>query len=83
MAEQRGDQIGQADADVGNRREQDQRLPELEWKEPSFEPQARHEHQRERDEKDQPYLPAAHPEMPGARHEPGNGGDQVFVGGWP
>ena len=55
---------------VGNRLEADEQVRHLEGKEAALERQANREHQRQRDEEDQPFLTAAQPQMAGAGHHP-------------
>ena len=45
---------GDADAEVGERREADQRIGQVERKQPAADREADREHQRQRDEEDQP-----------------------------
>ena len=59
------------------RRERDQWLRHVEWKQAPFQPEPEHEHQREGDQEDNPLLTPAQPEMSGPRHEPGNGAEQI------
>ena len=57
---------GSADAEVGERREADERLGQIERKQAAVNREADREHQRQRDEKDQALRPAAEPQVAGA-----------------
>src|SRR5687767_6931854 len=55
-ARQLGDEVREADADVRERRQRDERLRQLERKEAPLDPQPEREHQRQGDEEDDPLL---------------------------
>ena len=67
---------GDADAEIGEGREADQRLRQIERKQPAVKREADREHQRQRDEKDQPLGPPPEPQMTGAGNGPGREAQQ-------
>jgi hypothetical protein len=90
-AESLGHEIRQADAEVGARRQADERIAEVEREDAALNPQADGEHHRKQHEERQTLLHPALPEMAGtghrprrrANHECWSGGDRPRRGGHP
>src|SRR5262249_20014656 len=70
VPERRRDEIREPDAEVGHRRERDERIAELDRREPAANRYADREHQRKRDEKDETLRPAPEPQVTRAGHCP-------------
>ena len=70
VAERAGDEVRDADADVGDGGKADQPLRHVEREQPPLQRQAEREHQRQSDEEDESLRPPAEPQVPGAGHRP-------------
>src|SRR5262245_36670675 len=75
------DEVREADAEVCDECQRNERLGDLKREETALEPQAIHEHQRQRYEEDDPLLPPTLQEVSETRNHPGSGADQID-GGW-
>jgi len=68
VAHHASDDVGQADAHVRQRRQRDERLREVDRKNPAFKKKTQREHRRQHDHEDQSLAPAE-PQMRESRHE--------------
>ena len=80
-ANRTGNEIRDADPEIGNSRKPDKRLRQIEGKRKnaSFEPESGRKHERQDDQKRHAFLAASKQQMPTAGHCPREDGNQVFV----
>src|SRR5438552_6660798 len=76
VAERARQEIGQANAEVGERREADEWLRHVEREQASLDSEAERKHERQRDEEHEALGAAPEPEMSGARNRPRRQGEQ-------
>ena len=75
------DEEQDADAHIGQGGKRDQRLADLQRKEPALEPEAAQKHESQGDEKRDAFLNSPEKEMAGARDRPRGQADQICVNG--